>query len=190
MFSGIEPTRGVRQQVQGGYVQIPSSESSGSPFSSLLGLAGLATSFIPGAQAASPFLTGAAQVASGDWAGAAKTGAGVAQGLGSSGEAESAADMVVPDNQIDADGNDTAPPEPYTAKKLDDYAEDSGSLVGPGGIPIDIQEYFSRLFMANPYLLMQSLIPQQGMVQQYLNNGPGGILPNQGFSQFGPQGVS
>lgn len=190
MFEGIEPTRGTRQQVQGGYVQIPSSQGSGSPFSSLLGLAGLATSFIPGAQAASPFLTGAAQLTSGDWAGAAKTGAGVAQGLGSSGEAESTTDMVVPDSQLDANGNDTAPPELYTDKKLDDYAEDSRSMVGPGGIPMDIQEYYRQLFMANPYLMMQSLIPQQGMVQQYLNNGPGGILPNQGFNQFGPQGVS
>lgn len=177
------PGGGARQTVQGGYVQVPQSQGSGSPFSSLLGLAGLATSLIPGAQAVSPYLTAGAQVASGDYAGAAKS-ATTASGAGENTQATTEGAEGTPPPQVDDSGNDQNPLELYTDKKAEERAEDDASI-NPASSPLEQQEYYRQLFMQNPWLMMQSMYQTHpAAIPQFLNNSPGGILPNVGFNQF------
>lgn len=185
MFNSIQPpTGGGGRDVSGGNFQNGYTGGGGGGFLDTLG--GIASLVAPFTGPAAPWVAAGGSLLQGNLTGAAQSAAGgLAQG-GQEGTTDTG-DPQQPPPQYDDYGNDQNPPELYTEQKLDNYADEyQETILGPNGMPMPIQEYYKLLYMQNPYMLLH-LMGMPGMEQQnsqYMNNGPGGIFPNQGFDQF------
>lgn len=149
-FQGVNYGQSNRSTINPGYVQVPQAQQQQSPFASLLGLASAITSFIPGAQAASPFLGLASSAFGGDTQGAIQQAQQIANpqqqqtdiGQGASGGGQIGMDNAAEKTSMSEGakiGKEVAVPNPLAS-------------------PEEIQQYLTELFRRDPKGAMEYIL--------------------------------